>query len=252
MEQLQNSLDDEIRTLNYFISSFRSFEEVALYRYIIQEKEELAGFLDSFKDAEAKEVIKFRTLAPHYNLFRILKIAHLEDRVHSPFLANLLNPQGTHGQGTLFFDLFIDYIFNGRHPRNVSEIEIKEEYSTFDGILDIFIRCKIDEKPFYIVIENKIYAADQYRQLERYHGVLKKTFSVSDNFLLIYLTPDGRKPTSNSISLELYSEISASKNFYCLSYKVDISNILTKSITAIEASAVREVIFQYLQTIKGL
>lgn len=51
-----------------------------------------------------------------FNIFRILKLESSEVRMHSAFLAELLNPKGSHGQKDTFLKLFIDrFCFKGNH-----------------------------------------------------------------------------------------------------------------------------------------
>ena len=44
--------------------------------------------------------------APQFNLFHLLGVAKAEVTTHTALLANLLNPAGSHGQGTLFLETF--------------------------------------------------------------------------------------------------------------------------------------------------
>src|SRR5437868_10938799 len=45
--------------------------------------------------------------APNFNLFQILEVEGMEVSTHSAFLAHLLNPTETHGQGDLFLRQFL-------------------------------------------------------------------------------------------------------------------------------------------------
>lgn len=51
-----------------------------------------------------------RREASEYNIFQILKLQTKEVRTHSAFLANLLKPDGSHGQGALFLKDFIQLV----------------------------------------------------------------------------------------------------------------------------------------------
>jgi len=51
----------------------------------------------------------------HFNLFEILHIGHYEVRTHSPIIAELLNPTGTHGQGCAFLRKFLSLLNIGEH-----------------------------------------------------------------------------------------------------------------------------------------
>ena len=48
--------------------------------------------------------------AEDFNIFEILGVAHLEVSTHSAFIANLLNPKGSHSQGTKFLEKFLEFI----------------------------------------------------------------------------------------------------------------------------------------------
>ena len=43
----------------------------------------------------------------NFNVFKIIDLTTDEVRLHSKFLAELLNPEGSHGQGDIFLKLFI-------------------------------------------------------------------------------------------------------------------------------------------------
>ena len=45
----------------------------------------------------------------NFNVFRILKLESSEVRMHSAFIAELLNPHGSHGQRDVFLKLFVLY-----------------------------------------------------------------------------------------------------------------------------------------------
>jgi hypothetical protein len=63
-----------------------------------------------------------------FNIFSILQVDHYEVRTHSPFLAELLNPRGSHGQGAVFLKHFLDILaitnFDGESARVATEVYI--------------------------------------------------------------------------------------------------------------------------------
>jgi hypothetical protein len=69
----------------------------------------LGIFWPQFEDARAAYAEHERTQASRFCLIRLLGIEELE-KTHSRILADLLNPQGTHGQGRLFLEGFLDHI----------------------------------------------------------------------------------------------------------------------------------------------
>jgi hypothetical protein len=87
-----------------------------------------------------------KKIAPSYNIFHILRnIYKDEERTHSPFLAHLLNPNGEHKQGFLFFNEFIKTL---KLKKNITInetdfIKVETEKNTDDGSIDIIIEIFI-------------------------------------------------------------------------------------------------------------
>ena len=79
---------------------------------------------------------------------------------------------------------------------NHSDISIKREEYADSRRMDLFISYR---KDFAIIIENKIYASDQPNQLNDYYHYNKNIYQ---NIYIIYLTPYGREPSENSLSLK--------------------------------------------------
>jgi hypothetical protein len=128
--------------------------------------------------------------APGYNVFEILMIRHYEARVHTPFLVNLLNPNGSHMQGDLFYQSFLEKVLGEKGVFEQSEgLSVHGEYSAGDlGRIDILIENRRSAVPFCIIIENKIYATDQENQLERYHQFATERRAYNaENYRLLYL-----------------------------------------------------------------
>lgn len=110
-----------------------------------------------------------------FNIFRILGLQTAEVRTHSAFLAELLNPAGSHGLGTVFLALLLQQLkieISDIDPAAGVRVKV-EEYIGFltddnrqGGRIDI---CLYPRNGPPIFIENKIYAGDQPFQLLRYH-----------------------------------------------------------------------------------
>lgn len=154
-----------------------------------------------------------------FNIFQILGITSDEVRLHSAFLANLLNPDGTHHKGTLFLDEFINLIkgygidFENRAGTRVEcEKYIGPVKETSGGRIDLYIDNGKGQK---IIIENKIYANDQEHQLIRYHNY-------APDACLLYLTLDGKEPSEISIKSDGNTMLLNNRDFFCISYKADI------------------------------
>ena len=97
-----------------------------------------------------------------------------------------------------------------------------------------------------LIIENKIYASDREDQLWRYWQYAKNEKNVLP--VIVYLTPDGRRPTTNSVR----SDRELSQKLVLLSYHRDISRFIEETLTDLQAVSVAEVLRQYLAAAQSL
>lgn len=159
-----------------------------------------------------------------YNILKTLKLETDETKLHSAFIAHLLDPEGSHKQKDKdFLKLFLETIcnFEKNDKRFNEKIHVGVEYSigkinkekTEGGRIDILIKGE----SFIIVIENKIYAEDQQNQLLRYHNYLKDKPSPK----LYYLTLFGDDASENSTGKTNFS-------YERISYQKDILSWLNE------------------------
>ena len=193
-----------------------------------------------------------------FNVFSILGMEKLEVKTHSAFLSELLKPYGTHGLGNKFLSEFINIILptNKRYVFPNSKINVKPEHiigkinEDEGGIIDIFI----ETDSLNIIIENKIEAEDQPKQLIRYYNYANKC---KKDFVLLYLTLDGKQATTiSTIGKNLEGKelsLLPVTHYHCISYKDNIRKWLERCH---ELSAnfplVRETIKQYINLIKKI
>lgn len=185
----------------------------------------------------------------NYNIFKILGLTSNEVRTHSAFIANLLDSKGSHDCGNKFLLEFLKIINPDDSTYfDTNKYVVKIEFfigpinSTYDegGRIDIVIE---DDKNKRIIIENKIFASDQYRQLTRY-------FNYDKNAKLIYLTLDGSEPSKESIVGIPANKVVSIVN---LSYKTNIKNWLENcKRNAVNLPLLRETITQYINLIDHL
>jgi hypothetical protein len=180
----------------------------------------------------------------NFNVFRILGLESAEVRTHSAFLSELLNAKGSHGQGGLYLRLFTEQFLIKDFDTVNSASEVEKYISPIaadnknGGRIDIFIEDKDNRQ---ILIENKIYAADQENQLLRYHRYNPKAD-------LIYLTLDGNAPSEYSTGNALSAE-----NMLCLSYKDHIMSWLRDcQKESVSKPLIRETIAQYIVLLSHL
>jgi hypothetical protein len=193
-----------------------------------------------------------RLSGENFNIFKMLKLETKEVRLHSSFLAEFLNPKGTHGQGDLYLNLFIEIIRKRKHKEEkISHFHVKsttveiEKYigkinedKTEGGRIDILLT---DENSQHIIIENKIYAGDQNKQLLRYHNFDK-------NALILYLTLEGAKPSEESTDNQVNKS-----HYLAISYENEIIQWLEAcKKESVSLPIIRETLSQYINLLKHL
>ena len=179
-------------------------------------------------------------LKENFNVFSILHKEHDEDKLHSAFIAELLNPKGSHGMGDTFFKLFKKKVIADKKFK-FGKIKYVIREKSVDGRIDIYA----EGSGGIIAIENKIYAPDGHKQLERYKKGLEKT---NKNHKLLYLTLYGNDASEGS-----KKELKENEDYFCVSYKDHILKWLELcQKKAAEFPTIRETIKQYINLIKKL
>lgn len=181
----------------------------------------------------------------NFNMFKILGLSRNETKLHSAFLAELLNTKGSHGLKDKFLIEFKKNIIP-KSKINPKETEVFVEYNigqknedaTQGGIIDILLK---DNSGNAIIIENKIDASEQVNQLIRYNNFAKS--SQFKDYYLLYLTPEGVAPKTIRTN-----------NRHCItiSYRENILPWLNKCLgIAACYPLIRETIRQYIINLKS-
>jgi len=152
------------------------------------------------------EIAKLNQAGEFFNILSVIGLKTEEVRLHSAFIAELLNPVGSHGQKEVFLKLLLDVLDDNelnkflpsKDTKVYVEFPIGRKSYDDGGRIDILI--KDDKQKVIIAIENKIYAGDQDNQLFRYRNYLNKQKYKTSK--LLYLTLDGHKPTRKSTKKE--------------------------------------------------
>ena len=198
-----------------------------------------------------------RSRGEDFNIFRVMRLQYDEVHTHSAMIAALLDPNQSHGAKATFLNLFFEQIeilneYVGQIKTATVDIEktiggLSKDKET-GGRLDIEIDLSlINGKKILIVIENKIFAEDQQKQLLRYYNYAKERKDYS-NFFIFYLTLSGDVPSKESTD-----GLKVNYEYYTLSYKSDIYKWLEKCLEkTYDRPLVRETIIQYKNLIASL
>ena len=189
----------------------------------------------------------------NFNLFSILSIERYELK-HSALIANLLDSKGSHGCGDTFLRAFFEIALKERTylfedctlPHSYTEYYTGPIAGDTGGRIDILVESKSSH--YGLIIENKIYAGDQDKQLIRYDNYGKEIFG-ADGYLLVYLTLYGYDASKESTATKSAEEV----GYLRLSYAEDILRWLEQCVQlADNKPLVRESLNQYIRTIKQL
>ena len=237
---------EDIEPISRFLRRYQNLKYAQSWRHVENFKEAFNSLRPQLLNmlGEAEEQIRLN--APGFNLFRILHMETREDELHTPFLAELLDPRGAHGQKHIFLRAFINAMLR-KHTQFPPPEEGVENHSWFveahkyigQGTLDIVVSCPA--LSYLMVIENKIYAGEQEDQLSRYARWIEDNREWYNWHALIYLTPMGET-----------SETADPTAYYTASYHGEIAGMLRNSLASINASHLRETILQYIDVISKL
>ena len=178
-----------------------------------------------------------------FSLFAILDRETDEVQTHSAILCELLNPNGTHRQGTAFLKAFLNRLHEqlqidvvGAEAARVWRESKISEGSRADILVEIG-----DET--MIVIENKIHAGDRHAQLERYHAYADGWH----NGKVVYLTLHGDKPSAESLGRLSLEQV------ICISYETDVVGWLDDCIKEVaRMHQLREILVHYQTLLRKL
>ena len=81
---------------------------------------------------KANEIARLK--GENFNIFSILGVETKENKTHSNFLVSLLNPEGSHGMGSTFLNLFLDELKNAVIVKD--EDKVKDEGENKCNILE--------------------------------------------------------------------------------------------------------------------
>lgn len=178
----------------------------------------------------------------NFNIFKICGVNHYEN-THSSILAELLRNDSSHSFGNKFLEAFFETLKKEKKIDDnfnfyMTNVRVITEYSIPNGRFDIMI----ENGNQCIIIENKIYANDQFEQLKRYDSFASNKYR--DQYHLLYLTLWGNDASDHS---------GKGINYIQISYQETIVNWLERCVEiAARKSIIRETLIQYINHINSL
>lgn len=221
---------------------------------------DLQDLLSLIQEQVEKRNLELEACKKRGDLFNIFQVLHLERRetiTHSAFLAELLNPNGSHGMGTACLKSFIQHIpCLQKIPFDITSANVYIEYYIGEipndyskgGRIDILIT---DGQNNSIIIENKIDANDQPKQLYRYYQYASTNHK---NYCILYLTPD-KECASESSTKHDKTNLVVGEQYFAIQYRKEILEWLSDCQHIAEKeqnNTLNIIIKQYISIIKTI
>lgn len=193
----------------------------------------------------------------NFNVFDTIGITRDENRFSS-FIAELLNPRGSHDREHKFLRVFLEMMYDRKPYILGSEFQVDDIIKNIQVETEQFhivenqagrIDIIVENSDYAIVIENKIDAGDRDYQLWRYWQSKKNKKGI----MLVYLTLDGRLPESKSLTLKSMNgeEGLDDTQIVCMSYQEHILKWL-EACNDDSPEKIAVVINHFIQNIKNI
>ena len=191
------------------------------------EKEKLNHLVNISKSLiEVREKVKeeMEKLPPQFNILNLIRRKNSEGRLltYEPYNSNLLYQLlNIKKKNINFVKLFLEFM-NGKFENKIDlnninwkkaiiekeyGVKVEKEDKTTNRRIDliIFYNDNNKEKSFAVIIENKTKreTGDQDSQIKDYYDKISKNYK---NVYAIYLTPEGKLPSENSLPEEYYKK----------------------------------------------
>ena len=180
------------------LGAVRGLREQRTLRERIAAQEAFARISNDWKTIKQSQ----RKNTPRHNLIRFLGFERKEVAFHSPFLCDLLNPNGAHHQGTVFLQNFLQMLSARARSSGVNwdyqwrDVDAPEaaQWLVLAERKRIDISIRNHSEGVLIFVEIKIGALEQDRQLCRYRIRLDAEAGIFKHRLLVFLAPKGYGP----------------------------------------------------------
>ncbi len=152
--------------------------------------ESYAQFFSEFGAYLSKEKER-KKIDNDYNPLLVIRSQSDEVRLHSRIIHSLLDTRGKHYQGSLFLESFLKMLGFTDFFMDLNKVLVKAEWNHID--------LYISDNDKHIIIENKIYAGDGDKQIERYIDSLINNGVDCENIAVVYLSIDEKDIAPHSL-----------------------------------------------------
>ncbi len=209
----------------------------------------LKTLCEQINDLQIRTEERIKAQHGRFNVFTTLLKADAEVHLHTRFIHELLNPKGTHDCNDLFLKLFFETL-KASPPLDHEDSPTSESWDDYSkqsysisketrkgqGQLDLLLEAN----SHLLVIENKISADDQEKQVERYIDFVQSQKHKAGQVL--YLTLNGKKAETNN-----------GKAYLRISYDKHIMAWLDRCLHATyQIVPINQVLIQYQKVIQQL
>lgn len=209
-----NSIEKQVQEWQHFFADYKLINQE-----LLKQKQPIPVY-DTIKAKNffydfAKRYKKWQSMGYNFNIFELAGIKRDEVKISS-ILAWLLNPMGSHGQGSLFLNTFLKLIpeeawSDNKKPLDFTNCHVLTEcYGDVESRMDIVI----DTDSFFLIIESKIDTEEHHNQLNRYKEIATIRAGKTKKWTLIYLTVHGKASRQCSEAFSLtWNEIGEALNY---------------------------------------
>lgn len=160
--------------------------------------------------------------------FNVFDYIYVDENQLSDLIADLLNPNGKHGQRDIFLNEFVKLIKKTEFLQEVFPVVYREVGTTLMSKTQRRMDILIEWSEHGIMIENKPWADDQDDQIWDYKKNLERRFN--ENYIIVYLSKHYQEPALNSINKEDLERLKHNDQFIIISFENDLKMWISNCI----------------------
>lgn len=159
----------------------------------------VSSLLHHYRSFDQQRTEQIKAGLHDYSLLAAVLPVNDEERLHTRFIYSMINPAGLHYLGNRFLSVFLQQLPEQlRDFINIEQAVVEREKDQIDLL--------IHDGERYLIIENKLNAADQKYQITRYIKHVRDRYlseheEISGRIAVIYLSKSKKKPSKESNSL---------------------------------------------------